>query len=250
MTFNWSTFLLEIVNFAVLAFVLHRLLYRPLSEAIDKRREMIARAQEDADKASREAEALKQQLRAQLDEAEQMRQSTLHQARQQAEVERQKLLAEAEQAIERHQADSEQALAHQREDALKALSQEVISQAVALAGRLLTQASERTLHQQLALRLIQTLEQLPEAEKRQMRSSWQPSDNVVVECAQELDAATLEHFQRVVSDLVSQPVALAVQNRPELLGGVRLRLDGHVWDGSITGQIPSGDFSLQPNGNS
>ena len=35
MTFNGWTFLFQVLNFVVLAYALHRLLYRPLREAIE-----------------------------------------------------------------------------------------------------------------------------------------------------------------------------------------------------------------------
>jgi F-type H+-transporting ATPase subunit b len=237
MNFNWWTFLFEALNFVVLAYVLHRLLYRPLREAIEKRRQANARAQEAAAKARQEAETLQQQLREQLAGAEQQRREVIHQAREQADGERQKLLAEAERAAQRRQQEVRQALEQERKEALNSLQQEVIDQAIALARRLLGEAAERTLHQQLALRLVQTLEQLPDSERAQLRAGWQSGDGPVLESAQALDARTLEQITAAASAIVGRPVSLAVHSRPELLGGVRLRLAGHLWDGSLAGQV-------------
>ena len=39
MNIHLGTFVFQIVNFVVVAFILHRLLYRPLYEAIDRRRQ-------------------------------------------------------------------------------------------------------------------------------------------------------------------------------------------------------------------
>jgi hypothetical protein len=36
---------------------------------------------------------------------------------------------------------------------------------------------------------------------------------------------------------VGKPVSLAVKNCPRLLDGVRLRLGGHVWDGSLAAPL-------------
>lgn len=243
MTFNWWTFLFEALNFVVLAYVLHWLLYRPLREAIEQRRAANASAQEKAEKACHEAESLQQQLREQLAGAEQQRQELIHQAHEQAEAERRKLLAEAEQAVQRRHDEARQALDWERGEALKSLRQEVIAQAIELTRRLLGQASERTLHQQLALSLVQTLEQMTDTEREHLRTSWQSGDSPMLESAQDLDAPTLERLAKAVSGIVGRPVSLAVQSRPELLGGVRLRLAGHVWDGSLTGQVAIADSS-------
>lgn len=243
MTFNWWTFLFETINFVVLAYVLHRLLYRPLREAVAKRRAANAHALETAERARQEAEALQQRLREQLAGAERQRQELIHGARAQAEAERQKLLAEADRTAQRRQEEIRQALEREREEALKSVRQEVIAQAVQLTRRLLGEASDRTLHQQLALRLAQTLEQLPATEREGLQADWQIGDGPVLESAHDLDARTLEQLTRAVSGIVGRPVALAVQYRPELLGGVRLRLAGHVWDGSLAGQVAASDPS-------
>jgi F-type H+-transporting ATPase subunit b len=248
MTFSWWTFLFESLNFVVLAYVLHRLLYRPLREAIEKRRAANARAQDMAEKARHEAEALQQQLQEQLAGAERQRQELVHQAREQAESERRKLLADAEQAAVRRQHEARQALEWEREEALKSLHEEVVAQAVALTGRLLGEATDRTLHQQLALHLVQTLEQLTGAEREQLRAGWQPDDTLVLESAQDLDDTTREQIATAVSALVGRPVFLAVQTCPALLGGVRLRLDGHVWDGSLAGQLAAANSSAAKDG--
>jgi F-type H+-transporting ATPase subunit b len=237
MTFNWWTFLLETINFVVLAYVLHRLLYRPLREAIEKRREANAHALETAESARQQAETLRMQLQEQLAGAEHERQALIHEARVQAEAERQKLLADTEAAAQRREEEVRVSLELQREEALTAVRKEVVAQAIDLTRRLLGEASERTLHQQLALRLVQTLEQLPEPERARVKASWDPGDGPMLECAQDLDARTLDGLTGAVSGIVGQPVALVQESRPELLDGVRLRLAGHVWDGSLAGLV-------------
>jgi F-type H+-transporting ATPase subunit b len=241
MTFHWWTFLFEALNFVVLAYVLYRLLYRPLREAIEKRRAANVHAQEEAAKARQEAEALQQRLLEEFARAEQQRQELIHLAREQAASEGRKLLAEAEQAAHRRLEEALQDVQRERELALKSLHQEVIGQAIELTRRLLSEASDRTLHQQLALRLAQTLEQLPQEEREQLRATWHSSDGLVLESAQDLDAGTLERLTKAASGIVDQPLSLAVKNRPELVGGVRLRLGGHVWDGSLAGQVAMQD---------
>src|SRR6185369_16713189 len=61
-TFNVWTFLFEVLNFLVLAFVLHRLLYRPLREAVDKRKAENDKARVEAEAARKEADAAREQL--------------------------------------------------------------------------------------------------------------------------------------------------------------------------------------------
>jgi F-type H+-transporting ATPase subunit b len=241
MTFNGWTFLFQTLNFVVLAYVLYRLLYRPLREAIARRREVVAQQQAAAEKARHEAEALQQRLHGQLAEMEQQRQEMIRQAREQAESERQKLLGETERLLQQRRDDARQALERERDEALRALHGEVVGQALGLAERLLRESADRTLHRQLALRLAETLNDVPESECVDLRAGWIVADGAVLETARELDAATLTQVTDAVKALAGVDVALTVQTRPALLGGARLRLGGHVWDGSLAGQFPGGN---------
>lgn len=237
MTFNLWTFLFEVLNFLVLAYVLQRLLYRPLREAVEKRQQETARARTDADKARQEAEALLQQVHEQQARQEQDRQKLLREAHQLAEAERKRLLAEAERTVRERQEEARKALDREREEALRALRSEITDLALDLTRRLLTGAAERTLQNQLRCRLIETLHTLPEAERAQLVNHWQPQDGVVLETAEELDGTALSEVADAVTTVLNRQVTLTVSVRPELIGGVRLRLGGQLWDASLAGQL-------------
>jgi F-type H+-transporting ATPase subunit b len=237
MTFNLWTFLFEALNFLVLAFVLHWLLYRPLREAVERRQEATTRARGEAEKARQAAADLESQLQRQLAEQEQERQKLLREAHEQAEAERKKLLADTEAVVRGRQDDQRRALQRERNEALLALRNEVAGMAVDLTRRLLAEAADRSLHQQLTLRLIETLHQAAQQDGEQLRAQWQPSDGAALETAEELDRETLGRVTEAVATVLGRPVTPAVQVRPELLGGVRLRLGGHVWDATLSGQL-------------
>lgn len=61
MELDWTTFLLEIVNFLILIWVLQRFLYRPVQDAIRRRREAIEQTLSQAREAQGEGERLRQQ---------------------------------------------------------------------------------------------------------------------------------------------------------------------------------------------
>jgi F-type H+-transporting ATPase subunit b len=237
MNFNPWTFLFEVLNFVVLAAVLYRLLYRPLHEAIDRRREAAARAQAEADKARDQAVTLQQHLQAQLAEVEQQREAALRESRERAEEEGKKMLAETEVEMQHRREQERLALKREREETWRTLRGEMTSLSVDVVQRLLRESCDRSLNDQLALHLIEELRELP-AEKRQMiRDQWQPVDGAMLEMAHELDEATLRRITETAGELVGLPLTLATTNVPALLGGVRLRLGGHIWDASLAAQL-------------
>jgi F-type H+-transporting ATPase subunit b len=237
MIFNFWTFVFELLNFLVLVYVLRRLLYRPLQQAIDRRREANAKAQADAEKARQEATALQQQLKAQLAALDQQRQELIRKAREQAEAERKATMAEAERAAQKRREAVEHQLEQERAEAVQALRAELLQSAVSLAERALQEASSSTLQQQLAGRLVDELQHIPQGERERLRGELVADDDVVVETAKELNGEIVQRLDGALKTLVGRSVSLSVQTRPELLGGLRLRLGGHVWDASLTGGL-------------
>jgi len=237
MTFNVWTFLLEAINFLVLAYVLHRLLYRPLRAAIDGRRETHERAQAEAEKARDEASALQEQLRAQMADIDHQRQETLREAHQQALVERQRLLDDSKGSMQQRQEAARAALARERDETLRALHAEIVDQAVELARRMLSEAADLALDKQLTLRLVEALDQCPASDREELRRHWNADDQAVLESAGDLDGEVVQRLSGVIATLLGRPVALTVARQASLISGARLRLGGRVWDASVAGQL-------------
>ncbi len=99
------------------------------------------------------------------------------------------------------------------------------------------EASDQTLHAQLVKRFVLTLQAIPENERGEIRSQLKEDEEPLLESAQELDGGLLGQIQRTVADVAGKAVSLTVQIKPELLDGIRLRLGGQVWDGSLAAQL-------------
>jgi F-type H+-transporting ATPase subunit b len=237
MTFNGWTFAFEVVNFLVLAYILQRLLYRPLHEALDRRRQALEQAQSEAEHARQEAQAERRQLAERLAALESDRQAVLSTARQEAETERQRLLEEATQDADLRVAQARAALERERDETLEALNEDVVAQACRLAERLLGEVSGADLDTRLAQRLAEGVRSLPEKERLVMARSVRLDDTATLESPHELAPQVIREIEAALAEALRRHVSLRVQAAPELVSGVRLRLDGHVWDASLTGQL-------------
>jgi F-type H+-transporting ATPase subunit b len=237
MTFNVWTFILETINFVVLAWVLHRLLYRPLHDAIDRRREALKRTQAEAQSAREEADAIKHRLEEQLANVEQQRRETMLQAREQADHERSRAIQEAQEEARRLGDEAHQSIERDREEMIQRLHREVVGRALDLAERLLRQAADSTLQAQLARHLIESLDTLPEDLREQLRRDSKAEETARLETAAKPDVETLRRLVEAISRLVGREVKLDIRDNSALISGVRLHIDGHVWDASIAGQL-------------
>jgi F-type H+-transporting ATPase subunit b len=241
MVFNVWTFLFQVVNFLVLVVILRWLLYRPLRDAIDRRRDANAKAQSDAEVARSQATALQAGLSQQLAEMERRREATMREARGRAEAERRAILAEAEAAIRRRREEAQQQLSRERDEALRSLRAELVHGAVELAGRLLSEAADLTLQRQLAGRLVAELRRIPDHERSRLRDEWDDGDAAAIETAVELDGSVLHDLGGAIESLAGRPLPISVEVQPALVSGVRLRIGGHVWDASMAGRLEEFD---------
>ena len=108
MELNWSTFVLEIINFVVLVWILKRFLYKPVLDIIAQRRAAIDNQSTEAHREHAEATSLKQQYQDRLLDWEKERQTARDSLSQELESERSRRLQalQAELALEREKAKS------------------------------------------------------------------------------------------------------------------------------------------------
>lgn len=243
MTFNLWTFLFEVVNFVVLAYVLHRLLYRPLREAIAARQAEQARILAEAEQSRATAADMQAQLQAKLGNIDQERDTLIQQAREQIDADRRRVLAEAEQVAQRRRAELQQDLTRERQELWDALRGDVVQHATDLAEHLLQDVGGSDLHHRLLERLILILEN-PEEQKRLVGPSSQGGE-AILESAAAVDDAQVERIAQVLSASCGRPITVAVRINPALVSGARLRSNGSIWDASVAGQWDESQQSIR-----
>lgn len=237
MNIHLGTFIFQVVNFLVVAYVLHRLLYRPLHEAIDRRRRETLAAQTDAESAKQAAEALRGQLEAERAESERRREETVREAHRQADAEAARLLDDARRLAQQQSAEADRRLAERREEALTAVRQEIVQLALDVSERFLRQSADRTLHRQLVARLVESLAGASADDRRQLLIGLSPGEAALLETAEELDRESLAAISAAVGSLVGRETAVEVKLAPALISGACLRLGGRVWDASLNGSL-------------
>lgn len=137
---DWRQILLHLMNFAILAGGLYFLLYQPVKKFMDKRTAYYQSLEDDAQKSLREAEQLKADYAAKLQNAEE----ELHQERVKAQAAARhtadQQLAQANAQAETILADARAAAARSMEKARKDSQKELQELAVTAAEKLVLQS--------------------------------------------------------------------------------------------------------------
>lgn len=135
----WGKLVFSTINFAIFVYILRRAAWPVLRNWVAERRTKIAEALAQADRARREAEALRAEWQRRLDHLGSELESMLAQARQDIAVERDQILAAARRTAETIRRDAERTAASELRGAREQLRAEVAAQALAIAERLAPQ---------------------------------------------------------------------------------------------------------------
>jgi len=237
---NWSTFVLEILNFLVLVWILKRFLYKPVLAVIVRRREGIEKSLAEARSLHEDAEALKARYQARLAEWEQERRQAREQLGGEMEAERTENLAalQAELAQEREKA----AVAEDRRqaDARHKAEETALVQAARFAARLLGDLAGPELEERLLERILTDLSKLPDERVAALRNNWgRPGNTAVVSSAYPLSESRREKLRQAVTVLAGAPVAVRFEQDEGLLAGIQITLGAWVLGANLRDELKS-----------
>ncbi len=206
MSATWVTFLFEVANFLLLAVVLGWLFFRPVRDALERRRSELESEQRAAAEARAEAERASQEARARRSELEASLEELRERIQREAEAERERLVEAARAQMQRERETLKGELVSQRRAQARSLASDAAFAAREIVVRLLDEMGGPDLEHTLLHTACRELEKL--------RSSG-PLAPVVIESLRRLDdeelvalaeaagVAAAEVGQRVDRDLVA-----------------------------------------------
>lgn len=233
MAFSWTTFGLEAVNFLVLVWILHWLLYRPVMAAIGQRQAAIQGAVDAARQDRMAAEALKAQYDQRVASLAQA--GALARADLEAEIaaERARRLQTLEAMLESERVATRALDAQRLSTAERQARAQGYGEAARFAARLLGRLSGPELQGRIVAAVLEDLEALPEWRRQAIRRSCTPDDEAVVSAAFELEAAQRATLERALSELADRPIACAHLRDPRLIAGIRIELGAYMLEASV-----------------
>jgi F-type H+-transporting ATPase subunit b len=144
---NW--FISQLVNFAILLFVLRRFLYKPMLEMLSNRQARIRESMDYAERVKQEAARAQQDYEKKIEESRREGQAIIAQATQQAERARNDILAKAQEEASEIKAKALEDVEYERKRVMAELRDEVAELAILAAGRVLGKALDEQTHRQV-----------------------------------------------------------------------------------------------------
>ncbi|MDG6778808.1 F0F1 ATP synthase subunit delta [Thiomicrorhabdus sp. zzn3] len=225
MEFSLSTFILEVINFLVLMWILKHFLYRPVLNALEKRRASIAEKIKRADNKMAEAEALQAQYHQRLqkwDAEKQQLQQTLQQELQETrKAQMTKLQNELAEKREKNQVNLQQEL----DQTLKQYQSQAHHQGAQFASKILHKVAGPEVEQHLLSLLLEQFTQLDEDKKNRLKKACQEaSQHIEISSAYPLPDQQRQRLTDALTELCEDPVTLSFDEDKALLAGLRIHI--------------------------
>ena len=190
MLIDWFTVGAQVVNFLILVWLMKRFLYRPILNAVEKRRKEIAQALAEAETDKERARAERDEFRRRKEDFERERNGLMEEARTLAAEERRRLMEEARTAAEGERTRQLDARQKARERLGEEIARRTREEVFAIAGRALEDLSGNDLEQRIGEVFSERLKNLDQETREQLAAAMRASSGPVVRSAFELPEAT------------------------------------------------------------
>lgn len=223
MHLDWWTLALQTVNFAVLVWLLHRFLYKPVLRLVDARKAEVQRQYADAKAAEDKANAQLAAVAADRAGLAAERDSALKAAAAQAREMIAAARARGEHEVQALLESGRTTLAAERQQALAAVQQLALELGAQFARQLLAQAPVALQAEASIGRIEQFLKGLTPGEGEALARQVDGGEPLIVVTATPLPAGIADAWRARLRALLGNAITIDFKVSPELIAGAELR---------------------------
>jgi len=180
MLLDWFTVIAQVVNFLILVWLLKKLLYKPILDAIDAREKHIADQLAEAEASKAAAAAEQESFSRRVAELDRDRAALMRQATEEAGARRVELLAAARKEFEETRERWESSLASDKEQLTREISAKARQELLAIVRKVLLDLADAELEDRIIAAFIRKLGALAENERKRLSSAFRAASGPVV----------------------------------------------------------------------
>jgi F-type H+-transporting ATPase subunit b len=235
---DWTTFILEIINFLVLVWILQRFLYRPVMNVVAQRRSAISQSLQEAQLTQQQATELKAQFENRLVDWQQEREAARKQLGDEIESERQKLMAQLQTELD-EQRRKEQVLAARRdENLLREARQQAQVLSEQFAAKLLSRIADPALEGRLLEMLLEDLSSLPEEQRKNLAAAYRDNQTPVqIISAFRLNDAQRQALNTAMQNTLGTAISCEFREDPAVMAGVNIHIGAHYLQANLKEEL-------------
>ncbi len=239
MEINWTTFILEIINFLVLVWLLKHFFYRPVKAVIQRRQQDVEEQLHQADETRSEADVLRKRYEHRVSDWEDEREKARQTLRLEIEEERQRMKKALQQEIEAEQKRAEVLAQRQMNEQQR----QAESRALELGGRfvssLLQSVASAELQERLFDLLMHELEHLPQKQRDELHAAMENGkpDTVLVLSAFPLSKPQQKQLREKLEPWALHTLSYEFHEDAALIAGLRVSIGPWVLHANLNDEL-------------
>ena len=238
MELDWTTFILELINFLVLIWILNRFLYRPVMNVIAQRKAAIQKTLSEAEAVRSDAKALQTQYENRLTQWEQEREKARAQLRDEISAERVRLLEDLRTELDQERKKDAAVEQRRMKDFRVEAETTAILQGGMFASRLLSRLGGPELERKIIDLVIQDLSQLSDDQVQGIRSAPATARLLMqITSAYPLDKAQREVLSQACRTLAGREVTCEFLEDKNLVAGLRITVGSLVFRANLQDEL-------------
>ncbi|HEX6531611.1 MAG TPA: F0F1 ATP synthase subunit delta [Nitrospira sp.] len=238
MELDWTTFVLELINFLVLIWILNRLLYRPLMNVIAQRKAAIQKTLSDAEAVRGQAQALQTHYENRLADWDQEREKAREQLREEIAAERVRLLDNVRGELDQERKKAAAVDQRRMKEFKQQAEATAIEHGTTFASRLLSRLSGPELERRIIDMVIDDLRRLPDEQKQAIRSAPSAAElSMRITSAYPLDQSQRGALCQACRTLAGREVTCDFLEDRTLISGVRVSFGAWVLRANLQDEL-------------
>lgn len=238
MELDWTTFLLEIANFLILVWIMNRLLYRPVMDAIATRRDGLARTAAEAERMRDETAELESRYRRRLEEWEREKEALRREMLDELGAERARQEAALKASLEDERARARAIREQELADRLREMEKTALDNGRRFVSRLLQELTTTQLEERLQELFLAELSNLPPEQRRAVAEALrEPGVPVRAAGAYPWTEERRTELRQRLTEHFGYGGSIEFVEEPALMAGVQLRVGPWIMDATLAGEL-------------
>ncbi len=238
MNLDWTTYSLEIINFLILVWLLHRFLYKPVLDVMERRRSAVEQNLAEAQAKRTQADQLKVQYENRLQEWNKEKEQARNQLQGEIETERKQRMRALESALKEEQNKRAVLEQRQRDELQQHIERVAIGHAARFASRLLSRVASPELEARLLDMLITDLSSLPQEQRSALaQAAGELATPVRVLTAHTLTEAQQERVTQALNELLGTSPHYEFNTDYQLIAGVRIQVGARLIQANVNEEL-------------
>lgn len=237
MELNWTTFILEVLNFFVLIWLLTRFFYRPVKKVIESRKKDIELKMHDADEIQQKAHELEAKYRNRIEDWEREKEELRSSFMEDLEKEKQTIYKRFSQQMDGEREHMIEQEKQKNEETVMKAQSEAFSISLKFVSKLLERLSGPDLEKKL---IALTIEQL--SSDNLVKSVHNIGENyetlkVVCRSAFQLDTDQRNIITEKIKEIFQKELSLNFEQDSTLISGIEIMLGSYVIQANLKSEL-------------